>query len=453
VNFSVCGQSKTAWPSTGSLTPSRWLRILEPLHYDSVTIVLRTPPLALYVHLPWCVRKCPYCDFNSYALRGALEEQRYLEALQRDLDGQAGELAGREVISVFFGGGTPSLFAPRSIARVLEHARRRFALASDLEVTLEANPGTVERGRFSEYRAAGVNRVSLGAQTFERERLDILGRIHSPEETRRAAEELHEAGLGNFNLDLMYGLPGQDAAAASRDIAEALALSPAHVSHYQLTLEPGTVFAAHPPELPEDEEIERMFEVCREQLARGGFTRYEVSAYALGGRRCRHNLNYWSFGDYVGIGAGAHGKLTRAARGQVTRTVRPREPRRYLAAANAGAAVAVVPRSELPFEFMLNALRLVEGFEVSSFIERTGLPWHTVGPTLAQLTEEGLLLGEATWYRASPLGLRFLNEVLLRFVAQSPKTVGDSQMSTVPARAPEPLPGALFTGARGRYVE
>jgi putative oxygen-independent coproporphyrinogen III oxidase len=401
-------------------------------------IVLHRPPLALYVHLPWCVRKCPYCDFNSYALRGELEERRYLEALQRDLDRQAPAVEGREVISVFFGGGTPSLFAPRSIARVLELADERLALAPDLEVTLEANPGTVERGRFSEYRAAGVNRVSLGAQSFDPARLEALGRIHSPAETRRACEELHGAGIGNFNLDLMYGLPGQDVAGAARDLREALALEPAHISHYHLTLEPGTPFAARPPALPGEEEVEGMLEACTAALGEAGFAHYEVSAYARQGRRCRHNLNYWSFGDYLGIGAGAHGKITRHPR-QVMRSAQPREPRRYMAAAGGGAPLfAAVPEGELPFEFMLNALRLVEGFEISTYRERTGLPWESVGGKLERLAGEGLIRHEATWYRATALGLRFLNEVLLRFVAESPKSVGDSQMSTPPAPPARP---------------
>ena len=399
--------------------------------------MLHRPPLALYVHLPWCVRKCPYCDFNSYALRGELEEGRYLESLQRDLDRQAAEVEGRQVISVFFGGGTPSLFAPRSIARVLELAGERLALAPDLEVTLEANPGTVERGRFTEYRAAGVNRVSLGAQSFDPARLEALGRIHSPAETRRAAEELHGAGIRNFNLDLMYGLPGQDVAGAARDLREALALEPAHISHYQLTLEPGTPFAARPPALPAEEDVEGMLDACTAALEQAGFGRYEVSAYATQGRRCRHNLNYWSFGDYLGIGAGAHGKLTRTHPGQVMRSAQPRDPRRYMAAAGGGAPVfAPVPEGELPFEFMLNALRLVEGFERSTYLERTGLAWESVGEKLERLAGEGLIRQEASWYRATALGLRFLNEILLRFVAERPRSVGDSQMSTSPASAP-----------------
>ena len=329
------------------------------------------------------------------------------------------------MISVFLGGGTPSLFSPGAIAGVLDAAARHLRLAADLEVTLEANPGTIERGRFAEYRAAGVNRVSLGAQSFHAGRLEALGRVHTPTETRRAAEELHSAGIGNFNLDLMYGLPGQDAAEAARDIEEALRLAPAHISHYQLTIEPGTVFAGRRPELPDEEVVERMLSECRERLFAAGFDQYEVSAYAGADRRCRHNLNYWRFGDYLGIGAGAHGKLTLAAAGQIWRSAQPREPRRYLAAAAQGAGSRRrVPAADLPFEFMLNALRTVEGFEARLFTQRTGLAWDAVAQTLDQLAGQGLIVRDRTRYRASPLGLRFLNDVLTRFLPETSKSVG-----------------------------
>jgi oxygen-independent coproporphyrinogen-3 oxidase len=414
--------------------------------------VLETPPLALYVHFPWCVRKCPYCDFNSYTLHGELEERRYIEALLRDLEAQAPEVAGRAVISIFLGGGTPSLFSPRAVADLLESARRHLTVAVDLEVTLEANPGTIERGRFAEYRAAGVNRVSLGAQTFDDARLAALGRIHSAEETRRAAAELHAAGLHNFNIDLMYGLPGQDVGAALCDIEEALALCPSHLSHYQLTIEAGTVFAGQPPTLPDDDEADAMLEACRGRLERTGFAQYEVSGYATAGRRCRHNLNYWSFGDYLGIGAGAHGKLSLAAAGQVVRTTQMREPRRYLSSVGSSAGNgtftrAPVPAQELPFEFMLNALRLVEGFEVPTFTGRTGLPWGRVAETMAELVGEGLIVASGPCYRATPLGLRFLNDVLLRFVTEIAKTAGQTELSTALQLPPALAARALFTGA------
>lgn len=409
--------------------------------------MLETPPLALYVHFPWCVRKCPYCDFNSHTLHGELEERRYIEALQRDLEAQAAEAAGREVISIFLGGGTPSLFSPRGVADFLASARRQLALAVDLEVTLEANPGTIERGRFAEYRAAGVNRVSLGAQSFDDDRLAALGRIHSAAETRGAAAELQAAGLDNFNIDLMYGLPGQDVGAALRDVAEALALGATHLSHYQLTIEAGTVYAGRPPVLPDDDATDAMLDTCRGRLQLAGFEQYEVSAYAVAGRRCRHNLNYWSFGDYLGIGAGAHGKLSLPHAGQVVRTTQVREPRRYLSSARGGTFTRTpVPADELPFEFMLNALRLVAGFEVKTFTARTGLPWETIAGTIADLVGEGLIVAAGTCYRASPLGLRFLNDVLLRFVTEIPRTTGQSELSTAP-QAPPALAGrALFTG-------
>jgi oxygen-independent coproporphyrinogen-3 oxidase len=390
---------------------------------------LLAPPLALYVHFPWCVRKCPYCDFNSYALAGELAEEPYLARLARDLEAQAGEVAERRVESVFFGGGTPSLFSPRAIGEVLTLARRHLSFVADAEVTLEANPGTVERGAFAEYRAAGITRVSLGAQSFAAQTLQALGRIHSPQETRRAAEELHAAGLTNFNLDLMYALPGQDLGAALQDVEEALALSPAHISHYQLTLEPGTLFAARPPLLPDDDAAAQMLAVCAARLGEAGFAQYEVSAYAHRGHECRHNLNYWRFGDYLGCGAGAHGKLTFAQRGEIVRTTQQREPRRYLAAADAALARRVVPQRELPFEFMLNALRLTAGFERRTFCERTGLPWRCIAAPVAAALERGLLAPTETGYRPTALGLRFLNDALLLFMAESTEKTGDSTLS------------------------
>jgi putative oxygen-independent coproporphyrinogen III oxidase len=385
------------------------------------------PPLSLYVHFPWCVRKCPYCDFNSYTLHGDLAEDRYVQALEQDILNQSAEASGRSVISIFLGGGTPSLFSPGAIARVLDAARRHLKVDADVEVTMEANPGTIERGRFAEYRGAGINRVSLGAQTFDARRLEVLGRIHSPDETRRAAEELHTAGIDNFNLDLMYALPGQDIAAALHDVESAIALAPTHLSHYQLTLEAGTVFAAQPPELPDDDTAEAILSACSERLAGAGFARYEVSAYARPLRQCRHNLNYWAFGDYLGVGAGAHGKLTLAS-GEIVRTTQPREPRRYLASVPAIATRRSVAVTELPFEFMLNALRLVNGFEIPTFLSRTGIDWQKMAPVVDDLVGRGLLLIEGQRLRPSPVGLSFLNDVLLSFLsspaAKIPQTTG-----------------------------
>ena len=395
--------------------------------------MLLAPPLALYIHFPWCVRKCPYCDFNSYTLHGGLPEDAYVEALLADMRGLAPRVAGRRLVSVFMGGGTPSLFSPAAIGRVLAAARELFGFEPDVEITLEANPGTLECGRFEGYREAGVNRVSLGAQSFSAPRLAALGRIHSPDDTRRAAEELHAAGLSNFNLDLMYGLPGQDEAGARSDLAQALALGPAHISHYSLTLEPGTPFQAAPPPLPGDETVEHMLAACGADLDAANFGHYEVSAYARAGHQSRHNLNYWTFGDYLGVGAGAHGKLTEAGAGRILRTTRTREPRRYLASIGAGTDAATekpVPVIELPFEFMMNALRLVRGVDPALFEARTGLPRSKVAPALGRLRSRGLLeAGDALW-RPTALGRRFLNELLLDFL-EEPEVAGAKQLSSV----------------------
>jgi oxygen-independent coproporphyrinogen-3 oxidase len=392
-------------------------------------VPLVTPPLALYVHFPWCVSKCPYCDFNSHALQGELPESRYVEALERDIAAQAPFARGRPVSSVFLGGGTPSLFAPKAVERVLEAARRHLGWEGDIEVTLEANPATIERGRFAEYSAAGVNRVSLGGQSFDADTLKRLGRIHVPGDTVLACEELHAAGLTNFNIDLMYALPAQDVAGAMRDIQQAIALAPAHVSHYQLTVEHGTLFAAAPPVLPNDDVAAEMLVRCADRLSSAGFTQYEVSAYARNGARSVHNLNYWHFGDYLGVGAGAHGKLT-LPDGGIVRTVRLREPRRYLAARLEELEQKPVPKVELPFEFMLNALRLVDGFHPALFEERTGLAWHTVAATVESLQAAGRLQLEAEHCRPTELGLRFLNDSLVAFLPEKPLPPRVSALST-----------------------
>jgi len=388
---------------------------------------LLLPPLALYVHFPWCVRKCPYCDFNSYAVRGPetshgasrVPEAAYVDALLRDLESQAPRSGGRALVSVFLGGGTPSLFSAAAIARVLDAARGAVGFAHDIEVTLEANPGTIERGRFAEYRAAGVNRVSLGAQSFDAEMLAALGRIHTPEETCRAAEELHAAGLENFNLDLMYGLPGQDVGAAVADIERALALGPAHVSHYQLTLEPGTVFAAQPPaRLPSEDACAEMLVAAVQRVEACGFAQYETSAYARPARAACHNLNYWTFGDYLGVGAGAHGKLTDPASARIVRTLQTREPRRYMAAPVESLVERPVEPRDLPFEFMLNALRLTDGFEHTLFESRTGLKWNEIALIVEGLEGRGLMQRQGSRWGATALGARFLNDLLVRFLPE-----------------------------------
>jgi putative oxygen-independent coproporphyrinogen III oxidase len=377
------------------------------------------PDLSLYLHFPWCVQKCPYCDFNSHQLRDALPEQRYIDALAADLAAQAPLVAGRNIVSIFMGGGTPSLFPPAALSRLLDIVRSQLRLAPDAEITMEANPATVERGRFAEYAAIGINRVSLGAQSFNSDTLKRLGRIHQPADVLRAAEELHACELHNFNLDLMYALPDQSLAGALADVTSALQLEPAHVSHYQLTLEPGTVFAAQPPPLPEDDLAWAMQIECQALLAAHGFSQYEVSAYARSGRQCAHNLNYWNNGDYLGVGAGAHGKLTqRAASGglDIRRSTHLREPRRYLASSADGPQWRDVPAADLPFEFMMNALRLVAGFGLSAFTARTGLPDTQILPTLHALAGEGLMQMERDQWRATERGQSYLNEVIQRFL-------------------------------------
>jgi putative oxygen-independent coproporphyrinogen III oxidase len=387
------------------------------------------PPLALYLHFPWCVSKCPYCDFNSHALRGELPEENYLKALYADLAVQAPRFAGRSVHAVFMGGGTPSLFTPASLGKLLDEVRRVLRLTPDAEVTLEANPATVERGKFAEYRACGINRVSLGAQSFNEDTLKQLGRIHRPSDVYRAAEELHASGLTNFNLDLMFALPQQMPAAALADLATALALNPSHLSHYQLTLEPGTVFAARPPPLPDEDLAYAMQSECHALLAASGFDHYEVSAFARAGRHSAHNLNYWQFGDYLGVGAGAHGKLTTiGADGtlRVARSTHLREPRRYQASAAQGPVWRDVATQELSFEFMMNALRLQAGFQWDHYLQRTGLAAETVEPQLSRLQLEGLAGPSAVGWKTTARGWDLLNYVVQRFLgsANSPIAAG-----------------------------
>jgi oxygen-independent coproporphyrinogen-3 oxidase len=368
------------------------------------------------------VAKCPYCDFNSHALRDALPESAYIAALLADAEQQLPRVTGRTITSVFMGGGTPSLFSPAALGGLLDRLRHWLPFEPDAEITLEANPATVERGRFAEYHAAGINRVSLGAQSFDAETLRSLGRIHQPSDVFRAAEELHASGLSNFNLDLMFALPGssgsrQSVAGALADLTCALSLEPAHLSHYQLTLEPGTVFAAQPPPLPDEDLAWDMQGACHAVLAARNFAQYEVSAFARAGRQSRHNLNYWQFGDYLGIGAGAHGKLTREGAGglAIERSTHLREPRRYFASAAQGPMWKAVPEEDLPFEFAMNALRLNEGFETALFETRCGLPIARIENTLKALQAQGLLELAARW-RATNRGRQLLNEVVQRFL-------------------------------------
>jgi putative oxygen-independent coproporphyrinogen III oxidase len=376
---------------------------------------LQAPPLGLYVHLPWCVRKCPYCDFNSHPAGGAIPAGKYVNALLADLDGDAPRVRDRVVSSVYFGGGTPSLFAAAQIARLVAGFGARLDLSPEAEITLEANPGTVERDSFAAYRDAGVNRVSLGVQSFDDGLLRGIGRIHTGTEVRGALASLREAGLANFNIDLMYGLPGQSVAQAVTDIETAIAAGPVHVSHYQLTLEPNTGFAAHPPSLPPDDSCWEMQECAGTLLDAAGYRQYEISAWARPAGACRHNLNYWRYGDYLGIGAGAHGKLTDAARGEIRRSSRPRHPRRYLAG-DAGVEAHTVGPDERAFEFFLNGLRLREGISPRAFGARTGLPWTHVSDRVGDALAKGLLEPCGHRYVPTALGWRFVNETQALFL-------------------------------------
>lgn len=375
-------------------------------------------PLSLYVHLPWCVRKCPYCDFNSHGLKGALPENAYVDALLKDLDQDLALAGGREIRTVFFGGGTPSLFSAASIARVLAGVAERLPIAADAEVTLEANPGTVESGRFAGYRAAGITRLSIGVQSFDPQKLQVLGRIHSSDEASRAAEEAKSAGYDNFNLDLMYALPRQSLEEARQDVLQAAALGPSHLSHYQLTLEPNTLFHAHPPVLPDDDAVWAMQQECQARLRELGYEQYEVSAYAKAGRECRHNLNYWRFGDYLGIGAGAHGKLTDGS-GRVLRSWKVKHPEAYLAKAGtpeSRGGLDEVEGRDLAFEFMLNRLRLVAPFSADEFEDATGLALASVTPGLERAQELGLLEVVPEGWRTTPRGQACLNDLQSLFL-------------------------------------
>jgi putative oxygen-independent coproporphyrinogen III oxidase len=377
--------------------------------------------IALYVHMPWCVRKCPYCDFNSHQLKSGQPDASYIDALIRDFDIEASRLRDRRVDSVFFGGGTPSLFQPQEFARLIRALKERVAFADQAEITLEANPGTVERGRFSGYADAGINRVSLGAQSFDARALKDLGRIHSADDTHRAVEEIKAAGMKNFNLDLMYALPGQTLEEALNDVRIACSLGPSHLSYYQLTLEPGTVFHSRPPVLPDEEAAWQIQLAGQKMLAEAGYAQYEVSAYAKGDARCRHNLNYWLFGDYVGIGAGAHGKLSLELPQKILRTVKPKQPREYQeqirgATLSAGDA-AYISREDLPFEFMLNALRLNDGFDNAGYQARTGLALEFIGEKLVRAQGRGLLEPKPGGWRPTELGRRFLNDLQAGFLA------------------------------------
>lgn len=375
-------------------------------------------PLSLYLHFPWCVRKCPYCDFNSHALRGEVPEDDYIDAMLRDLDFELAQQAeSRPLLSIFMGGGTPSLFSGRAMKRVLGEMQKRLTFAPDIEITLESNPGTVDEAHFAAYREAGINRLSIGVQSLDASRLKALGRIHDPVQARRAVEIARRSGFTNLNLDMMYALPQQSVEEAKTDLQGLIDLGPDHISYYQLTLEPNTEFAARPPKLPDDDTAWDMQEQGQQMLADNGYLQYEVSAYAQTGRQSRHNLNYWGFGDYLGIGAGAHGKRTLA--GEVRRRARQKHPRLYQEQAGKLDVVQedrVVTAPELPFEFMLNALRLNSGFFIPSYETRTGLVWNADAPGLIQARKLGLIEEVDGHVRTSPLGQRHLNSLLTLFL-------------------------------------
>jgi oxygen-independent coproporphyrinogen-3 oxidase len=374
------------------------------------------PPLALYVHIPWCVRKCPYCDFNSHQAKGDVPQKAYVGALVADLESALPDIWGRRIHSVFFGGGTPSLFSAAAVETLLSEVRARLPVAPDCEITLEANPGTFEAEKFRGYREAGVNRLSIGIQSFNPKHLQALGRIHDDVEARRAIG-IAKASFDNINLDLMYALPRQTPDEARADVEAALGAGTAHLSFYHLTLEPNTLFYRHPPQLPDDDAAAEMQETISAALAQGGYVNYETSAWALPGRECRHNLNYWRFGDYLGIGAGAHSKLSFPDR--ITRSARYKEPKGYLERAPRGEAVQErheIARADLVFEFMMNALRLADGFAVDSFAERTGLQITAAEKPLREAEARGLIMRDHQRIRPTALGRRFLNDLLEIFL-------------------------------------
>lgn len=388
-----------------------------PAATDAPATSSRTlPPLSAYVHIPWCVRKCPYCDFNSHAAGPSLPEDDYVAALHADLSEELPAVAGRRLTSIFFGGGTPSLFSPRALGQILEDLERRIGFEGDIEITLEANPGTFEQAKFRDYRALGIDRLSIGVQSFQAEKLKALGRIHDGAEAIRAADMARAAGFDNFNLDLMHGLPGQSLDDALQDLATAIAQAPTHLSWYQLTLEPNTVFWNQPPVLPEDDTLWDIQEAGQALLAEHGYRQYETSAYARDGRRARHNLNYWTFGDFLGLGAGAHGKLS-AAHGSIRRRWKTRLPKDYLDPAKAfRAGEKVLAADELPFEFLMNALRLTDGVPASLFTPRTGLALSALAEGRRAAEAKGLLAADPERLVATPRGQLFLNDLLQDFL-------------------------------------
>ena len=376
----------------------------------------KLPPLSLYIHIPWCVQKCPYCDFNSHALKGDVPHEEYVRHLLADLDADLHLTSGREVSTIFIGGGTPSLLSSEAMQMLLDGVRERLPLSPTAEITMEANPGTVEADRFSGYQRAGINRISIGVQSFSEKKLARLGRIHGPEEARRAAGLATDLNLRSFNLDLMHGLPDQSLEEALDDLRQAIALNPPHLSWYQLTIEPNTLFASRPPVLPDDDALWDIFEQGDQLLTAAGYQQYETSAYAKPGYRCEHNLNYWRFGDYLGIGCGAHGKLTQTD-GRIVRTTKTRHPRGFMAGKYLDRQHEVAD-SEKPFEFFMNRFRLLEAAPREEFALYTGLPESIIRPQLDQELTEGYLIETAENWQVTEKGKLFLNSLLELFLAE-----------------------------------
>jgi putative oxygen-independent coproporphyrinogen III oxidase len=378
------------------------------------------PPLSLYIHVPWCVRKCPYCDFNSHKSPQEIPEQAYVDALIRDLEQEVPLIWGRSVQTIFIGGGTPSLLSAHAYDRLFSAIRALLPLQHNAEITLEANPGTVEAGRFEDYRAVGINRLSIGIQSFDDDALKSLGRIHDSRQAITAVETAYQAGFDNFNLDLMFGLPGQDEAKARYDVDTAIALAPAHISYYQLTIEPNTLFYSQPPTLPEDDPIYDWQLANQARLAEAGYHQYETSAYARQGRQCRHNINYWQFGDYLGIGAGAHGKISSAMPQQIERRVKQKQPQAYLDTAGTEACLlegTLVDEKEVGFEFMLNAMRLLDGVPTPLFQQHTGVPISRIKKPLSEAESLGLIEHDIHRLRPTEKGQRYLNTLIEQFLS------------------------------------
>ena len=374
-------------------------------------------PLSLYVHIPWCIKKCPYCDFNSHTAKAGLPESAYIDALLLDLSRDIEKYAiTRPLHSIFIGGGTPSLFSPESIAKLLDGIKQRISVENDLEITLEANPGTFESEKFKEFNMLGINRLSIGVQSFNDGLLAKLGRVHSGQEAVKAAEIAHAAGFTNFNLDLMFGLPGAVPWDSEKDIATAIALKPTHISFYQLTLEPNTLFHKYPPKLPDDELIFATQKNCQSLLSENGYQQYEISAYSQPGKECLHNLNYWQFGDYLGIGAGGHGKISTGLPDQIIRSVKAKSPEAYLQNPTNTAVYQLITIDELPLEFVMNQLRLRNGFTLHHYQAMTGLPASTLEPGLSDCQEQSLITLENGYYACTGKGWDFLDTVLGRFI-------------------------------------